>query len=426
MVSYILKIATILMAVMIVSGSIYAQQKPPSNGWDLTYKSVLERNKVAKTDWIWPWLAHYKSPAEKWISTWDGKPIISSVLVEYPAFHAAEYQTLWFIRTEDEAFYWESTEGRENDKNQDVITPELYDALYTQASSWQQLAPKTAKELPEQVLPGYFGVLSLSGPNGSKQMLITAEDFFICLNKACLPGEKNIKMGRLMQALEPILIPESTKTYKHKSEAEIAQMTPEQRIDEEISEAEIHCCDSKDKQSEVIKKYRRMDGLAGSVHLVELMDAYDPKRSSESRYSNAVLIAVDIDERIVRLRGSSDGRSVIDAVERLSARMAAAGRKYTYAEDDLPRLKGDNFTDDVIRDTLWVKYRIKVSDSDMLAFSNFLVKRDPGYPSWSERELIKDYSRINKAGNPAQVVIMKKPERFYQEYLTFKKLAKGT
>ena len=229
-----------------------------------------------------------------------------------------------------------------------------------------------------------------------------------------------------MQALEPILIPESTKTYKHKSEAEIAQMTPEQRIDEEISEAEIHCCDSKDKQSEVIKKYRRMDGLAGSVHLVELMDAYDPKRSSESRYSNAVLIAVDIDERIVRLRGSSDGRSVIDAVERLSARMAAAGRKYTYAEDDLPRLKGDNFTDDVIRDTLWVKYRIKVSDSDMLAFSNFLVKRDPGYPSWSEREFIKDYSRINKAGNPAQVVIMKKPERFYQEYLTFKKLAKGT
>jgi hypothetical protein len=424
MASYILKIATILIAAMIVGGSICAQQKTPFNGWDLTYKSVLERNNVAKTDWVWLWLGHYKSPAEKWISTWDGKPIISSVLIEYPAFHAAEYQTLWFIRTEDEAFYWESTEGRENDENQDVITPELYDALYKHASSWQQLAPKTAKELPEQALPGYFGVLSLSGPNGSKQMLLTVEDFFICLNKACLPGETNMKVGRLMQALEPILIPESTKTYKHKSEAEIAQMTPEQRIDELLAEEENHSFAPDDHQSSLIARYSKMDGLKGLPYIIRLIDGYNPKRSRDTRFFQAMMMANGIDEGTVRLRSSPDGQSVIAAIERLSARMRAEGKTDPTVEMTLTSMKGVNSVDDHIQDTLWVKYRIKVLESDMLAFSDFLVKRDPGYPSWSEQELIKDYSRINKAGSPAQVFIMKKPERFYQEYLTFKKLAK--
>jgi hypothetical protein len=59
-------------------------------------------------------------------------------------------------------------------------------------------------------------------------------------------------------------------------------------------------------------------------------------------------------------------------------------------------------------------------------FSNYLVKRDPTYPSWSKWDFIKDYSRIDEAGNPAQVFIMKKPKRYYQAYLTFKKLAKRT
>jgi hypothetical protein len=423
-VSFRSKLAAILLTVLVVGGPICAQQRSPSNGWDLTYKSVLVRNNVAETELISLWLKKAKSPAEKWIANWDGKPIVSSILLEYPAFHAGEHQTLWFFRTEGEAFYWEFTEGHD-EVHQDVIVPQLYDAFYQQASSWQQLAPKAAKKSSDQEWPGYFGFLSLYGPSGSRQMLLTIEDFTICLNKACLPGPRNMKPGRLMDALYPILIPESERNYKHKSEAEIAKMTPEQRIDEEILEEETHCCDVTDKQSEMIRKYRRMDGLAGSAHLIELMDAYELKRSSENRYSYAARIAVDIDEKQVRLRGSSEGRSVIEAMERLSSRLAAAGSKHTYAEDDIPRIKGVNFTDQAIRDTFWVRHRIKLSESDLLAFSNYLVKLDPGYPSWSEQDFIKDFSRINKAGSPAQVYVMRKPERFYREYLAFKKTAKG-
>jgi len=41
-VSYMLKIARILIAAMLVSLSICAQEKVSSTGWDLSYKSVLE------------------------------------------------------------------------------------------------------------------------------------------------------------------------------------------------------------------------------------------------------------------------------------------------------------------------------------------------------------------------------------------------
>jgi hypothetical protein len=417
-----LKIARILIAAMLFSLSISAQQKVASFGWDLTYKSVLDRNNVAKSEWIWRWLEQYKSPAEKWVSGWEGKPIVSSILIEYPAFHAAEHTTMWFVRTNDEAFYWEMVEGRESDKNEEPIAPQVYDAVLKQASSWQQLEPKMAKDLPEQALPGYFGFLSYNSPNGSKQMLLTMDDFVICLDKSCLPGK--LKPGRLMAALEPILIPESHKTYKHRSEAEIARMTPAQRIDEQISEGE-HIFDGSDKQSYLIQKYRRIDGLKGLPYLIQLIDGYDPKRSRDTRFFDAMIMASDLDDNVVRLRASPEGRSVIEAIERLSTRMRVAGKTDSMVEMTLISAKAVNSADEAVRDTLWVKYRIKISDSELLEYSDYLVKRDPTYPGWSKQNFVKDYSRINEAGNPSQVHIMKKPKRYYHAYLAFKKLAKS-
>jgi hypothetical protein len=406
-----LKIVRIMIAVMLVSISICAQQ---TTGWDLTYKSVLERNNVGKSEWIWPWLDRDKSPAADWIANWEGKPVVSSILIEHPAFHAAEHTTIWLIRTNDEAFYWGLVEG--GDQNEEPIAPQIYDVIYQKATAWQQFVPKPAKELRKGELPGFVGFISHQGPSGSKQMLLTMDDFFICLDKSCLPGK--IKSGRLFEALEPVFIPESVKNYKHKSEAEIARMTPEQRIDEQIKEHD-HMLDASDKQSDLIQKYRRMDGLKGSEHLANLIESYHPKRLRDSRSELAVMMANGIDEGIVRLRASPEGRSVIEAIERVSARMVAAGKKYSYAETELPRLKGINFTDRAVRDTLWVKYRIEVSDGQLLGFSNYLVQNDPTYPAWSKRDYMKDYSRINEAGNPFQVYVMKSPERFHRAYLKF-------
>jgi len=158
-------------------------------------------------------------------------------------------------------------------------------------------------------------------------------------------------------------------------------------------------------------------------HLVELIDTYNPKRTHDYRAAHAVMLAADMDDRLIRLRASPEGRAVIEAIERVSARMIAAGKTYSYAELDLPKLKGLNFVDEAIADTLWVKYRIKISKSELLEFSNYLVQFDPSYPSWSERDYMRDNSRKNKGEIAPLVFVMRQPARYYGAYLAFKKRA---
>src|SRR5688572_20015896 len=183
------KIATAFIIAILPLSVACAQQKNTVMDWDLTYKSVLERNNVAKTEWIWPWLAGYKTPAEKWVTSWQGKPIVSSVLIEHPAFHAAEHMTIWLIRTHDEAFYWETVEGSKSIGYEEPIPPHLYDAFFKEVSAWQQFPPKPASALKDGALPGYMGFLSVYGPGRSRQMLLTMDDFSICLDISCTPGK---------------------------------------------------------------------------------------------------------------------------------------------------------------------------------------------------------------------------------------------
>jgi hypothetical protein len=84
--------------------------------------------------------------------------------------------------------------------------------------------------------------------------------------------------------------------------------------------------------------------------------------------------------------------------------------------------KGIGVVDDDIRDTLWVRYKIQMSEEELLAFSNFLIAHDSTYPSWSGTDLITDHTRTNEAGNPLRVYIMKKQEPFYKAYQEFKKM----
>ncbi len=412
-----LKIARVLITAMLIGVPVFAQQAASFKDWDFSYESVFERNHVARNDWVWSFLARYRSPAEKWATTWQGKPIVSSILVETYKFYSGKWLTIWLIRTRDEAFYWEALEGREA-VNEESYSTSAYDAFYDQVSSWQQFTPKPESELPPGTIPGYLGVLSYYGPKGSRQMLISEEDFFICLDKTCLPGHN--KEGRLMKALEPTYEPASAKTYKHKTEAEIARMTPSQRIYEMILEQENHNSIN-DRQDYLIQKYIRMDGIEGWAHLIEMMETYDPKHLRDLRFYTAARIASDIDERSFRLRGSPEGQKIIDAIERVSARRKAEGERYSYPEGDIRRLKGVSMTDDTIRETLLIKYRIEISDSELLEFSNYLVKFDPAYPLWSKQIYVKIYPPKNSSREPYMTHIMANPNRFHQAYLAFKK-----
>lgn len=90
MTKFILTIALILLPHV-----AFAQKtNQPSLGWDLTYNSVLNANRIGRGEWIRKWLGPgFQSPIKKYISAWNGEPIESSILIEHPAFHAAEHIT---------------------------------------------------------------------------------------------------------------------------------------------------------------------------------------------------------------------------------------------------------------------------------------------------------------------------------------------
>ncbi len=187
-----------------------AQSTKSTFGWDLTYTSILEKNDIGPKDWIRNWLVTYhQSPAKDWITKWQGEPIISSILIEYPAFHAGERSTVWLVRTNSQAYYWESVQSDwysvekiAEHTHKKEIKPNAYDALFKIASSWEQAKPMNAKDTPADILPGYIGFLSFYDNGTSREMLLTFPDFVRLDTKE---GEKD-KRGRLMCALSPIIL----------------------------------------------------------------------------------------------------------------------------------------------------------------------------------------------------------------------------
>lgn len=241
----------------------------------------------------------------------------------------------------------------------------------------------------------------------------------------------------LCMSLAPLAI--HAQQYKHKSEAEIAAMTPEQRVDEHANEQAFHKYDLLDTQHELLLKYILQDGLKALPRIIGIMDEYDPTTAGGKanykgeRFDAMWMLLNDLDNRVTRLRASSAGIGALDSLTRALDRMRAAGYgrkdqhewaehgRFDLASMTLNDARGLNATDNAIRDTLRIKYRIRLSNRQLLAFTKYLVERDATYPNWSGKDLFEDYSRKNSAGNPAQVYVLKKPDRFYQAYLEFKK-----
>jgi hypothetical protein len=75
----------------------------------------------------------------------------------------------------------------------------------------------------------------------------------------------------------------------------------------------------------------------------------------------------------------------------------------------------------MIQDTFRFIYKIKISDEELLEFSNYLSTTHPDYPSWSKGKGVKDDTDIAPYGGPTVNTMLIKPERYYEAYLEFKK-----
>jgi hypothetical protein len=217
------------------------------------------------------------------------------------------------------------------------------------------------------------------------------------------------------------------KNFQYKTERQIAMLSSRQLVEEEVQN-NIRAPDSISKNfkyRQVTHRYLHRKAVAILPVLTEYMNAYDPTkraRCDEERYSVASNDAGDIDRATIRIRGISEGKLAIAAMERAIARMKAAGFEKPGIQSslngsvlDLEQLKGANIRDDEIRDTLLAKHHVEMTDAEFERYVDFLISVDPRYPAWS----------ISEAGYSVRP-LLKDSSRFYQAYLKFKRAKQST
>lgn len=223
----------------------------------------------------------------------------------------------------------------------------------------------------------------------------------------------------------------------HKSESEVGRMTPEQRVEEYCREYARHGARHGDYTGMVHSDVMR-DGLRAVPASTRIIDEYDPTtpagRSTEKgeRLDAAVGLLVAIDQTVVRLRASQEGRAAIAATKRAVERMRAAGFQndpdldhekqvwYEFSVDALQRMDGLNWLDNAIGDTLRIKFKIRLTDQQLLDFVNYLISRDPYYPDGIGTALYKDFDDLTPAGYPRQHHMLTYIEPFHKAYREYK------
>jgi hypothetical protein len=186
-------------AAPVEAGTALARSTPD---WHLTYRSVLRANGVGRRDWLAKWLRSHKgAPVRQLLDKWPPGEITSAVLLDVPAFHAAERVVHWLVRAEVGAHAWEYVDGEVQEAAGKSIDPKLYDQLIEAIWDWEQAPPLPEARSGEEVPPGYFGFLSLYRAGRSRQMLLTVEDFYV--PKAA--GWEDAVDGRVLVTFGPLM-----------------------------------------------------------------------------------------------------------------------------------------------------------------------------------------------------------------------------
>ena len=229
---------------------------------------------------------------------------------------------------------------------------------------------------------------------------------------------------------------------RHKSEAEISQMTADQRVQEYCDEYYHHAFWDSD-YTDILNKYILQDGIKALPAITQIIDEFDPtnpkanSRERDARSFAAEGLLSQVDGHVVRLRAIPEGRKAIDAITHLVQRMLAAhfntadvtqaehSDRYRYqaTREEAAELRGLNMFDHTMQDTFRVRYKIILSDKQMLNFVNYLMAQDPRYPTWSTVDDFKDLKHRNAAGNPRQYVILTKAAPFINALWKFKRAA---
>lgn len=146
--------------------------------------------------------------------------------------------------------------------------------------------------------------------------------FFVLNLFACDLGSLKYKPDSESESVAPSPTPDTScleKNYRHKSEAELAAMTPRQLIDELIKSnpASFDSYSAVADYESSINRLVRKAGVNALPVLTEYMNGHDPTSASkceELRFAVASRTANDLDRFEFRLRAKREGQLAIDAL----------------------------------------------------------------------------------------------------------------
>ncbi len=209
-------------------------------------------------------------------------------------------------------------------------------------------------------------------------------------------------------------------SFEHKSKAEILVMSPEEKIDQMVLEQMFHAPWDNDDNYDLLHLEIIKDGIKILPKAIKYLNEYDPnirecKERNNTRMFTAAMYLDNVDNAEFRIRSTETGRLAIQALEQAIERRHKA--KINPEEYDgrsnllttfLKGLKGRTVKDGLIEDTLEKRYKVKMSEAELMKFVDFLISLDSAYPSWTN---IFFWGEMTQAES----------ERYYQAYLKFKK-----
>jgi hypothetical protein len=212
------------------------------------------------------------------------------------------------------------------------------------------------------------------------------------------------------------------KNYRHKTDAELKRMSPEQLADESTNEWIYHASLMDQYGMFTINSYTEKIGVEIVPVLTDVAKKFASRPRSDclqERFFTVFAIASDVDEQVVRLRSSADGRDAISAAVAAVKAMLDAGladdRAHPYNKSHfglylLESVRGINEEDQAIRELLGSEYRVQFSNQSFAEFVEFLIANYPTYPSWTPR--------VNQARD-----LRPDKKKYHDAYLKFNKVA---
>ena len=174
-------------------------------GWDLTYMPLLRNSGVCPGQLYCEFASQKpQPPVNKYLSEWQGGPLVSSMLIELPDGHAA-MQALWLIRTKEKAYWGYFHPDHIKRFDMQPLPTQDYDRAFETMKCWQQQNPANRKFFEGRGDgDGYVGFLSLYEDGKSRQMLVSSSDLLDPWTNELNEIQDEARWGRLWKTLKPI------------------------------------------------------------------------------------------------------------------------------------------------------------------------------------------------------------------------------